>query len=31
VVRVILQKGCITIAHGRFSYVRQVAPICTPL
>jgi len=28
--QVILQKGRIAAAYGRFSHVRQVAPICTP-
>jgi len=27
---VIWQKGHITSAHGRFSGIRQVAPVCTP-
>jgi len=26
-----LTKGCIAAAHGRFSHIRQVAPICTQI
>jgi len=29
-VKAIWQKGCIAAAHGRFSRIRQVAPMCTP-
>ena len=30
VVKAIWQKGCIAAAHGWFSGIRQVAPVCTP-
>jgi len=31
VVKVISQKGHITVAHGRFSRIHQVMPMCTPI